>query len=746
VNLLLSPTNININLSEEELNQAEKMLGRKPNSVELGMIDVMWSEHCSYKSSKLVLKKLPTKGKRVIVGPGYDSGIVDLRDGDVAAFKIESHNHPSAIEPYNGAATGIGGIIRDILCTNCRPIGLLDSLRFGELRKGHNRWLFLNVVRGIADYGNCCGIPTVAGEIEFDESFESNCLVNVACVGIGRKENIVLGRMENPGDNIVLLGGSTGRDGIHGVTFASKVISDGSEEDRPSVQVGDPFTKKVVIEATLEALKTGYVRGLKDLGGGGLTCGLSEMSSKGGVGVEIDIDKIHVREGEMTPYEIMISESQERMLFAIMPEGLNKILNIFKKWEIPYSVIGRVTDTCRIIVKKDGSIVVSIPPEILTDAPAIKRKSRKPGYLKEISNKDGIKNKPKDISLAVYTLLKTPNIASKEFVFRQYDHEVGVRTINKPGDGDAAVLRLLGKNKAIAIKSDCNSFHSYLDPFYGHAGAVAESIRNLVAVGSEPIAIVDCCNFGNPEDPEIYWQFEKSIDGLVYMLKGLGIPCVGGNVSFYNEDDRTRNAVKPTIVIVSIGLIGNLDWITKLNFKEEGDSIIAVGKTFPEMGGSQYYLRFKGIGGRVPRTTPEKEKSSIRAVQTLIQNGYINSAHDCSKGGLAIALATMAINGEFGAELNLDQLPKASASIDELMFSESHARFIVTSKKEDVNNIIKLCRKNNVPAAEIGEVTETNSLSFKYKKKIIAKCEVDKMKKCWEEAIPRFVSPTLKRG
>ncbi len=733
-------SDLKINLTPVELREVKKRLGREPNPVELGMIDVMWSEHCSYKSSKLVLKKIPTQGSRVIVGPGYDSGIVDIGDGDVVAFKIESHNHPSAIDPYNGAATGIGGIIRDILCTNCRPIALLDSLRFGELKKGHNRWLFQNVIRGIADYGNCCGIPTVSGEIEFDVSFEKNCLVNVACFGFGNKNKIVLGRMENPGDILILLGGSTGRDGIHGVTFASKTIDESSEEDRPSVQIGDPFTKKMVIEATLEALSTSFIRGLKDLGGGGLTCALSEMTDKGGVGAEVDIDKIHTREAGMLPHELMLSESQERMLFVIDPKGLNEIKKIFDKWEIKYSIIGRVNNSKKIEINKNGEIVASLPPKILTEATPIRRKSVKPNYLKKFPKDFKIKVQPANLSHAIYDLLCMPTIASKKFVYQQYDHEVGIRTIVKPGSADAAILRIIDKNKAIAVKVDCNSNQSYLDPFNGTAGAVAESIRNVVATGAEPIAIADCCNFGNPENPEIFWQFNRSIDGLTYMLKGLSIPCIGGNVSFYNEDESTGIAIKPTVVIVTLGLIENMDWITTLNFKERNHAIIIIGRTHDEMGGSHFSIRYKGIGGRVAKAIPKNEKASLNSILKSVRNGFITASHDCSKGGLAIALAKMAIEGGFGAKINLKKVPKTNMNLEGLLFSESHARFVVTSKVEDVENILKICNRNRVPASVIGNTSNDREITFTYGDEIVANCKIKKMKECWKQAIPKYIS------
>ncbi|MHC1563747.1 MAG: phosphoribosylformylglycinamidine synthase subunit PurL, partial [Candidatus Hecatellaceae archaeon] len=656
-----------VSLTSKEVAWIRRKLGREPNPVEWGMFDIMYSEHCSYKSSRPVLKILPSKGPRVIVGPGYDSGIVDLGDGYVAAFKVESHNHPSAIEPYNGAATGIGGIVRDILCVGARPMALLDSLRFGSLQSPHSRWLFRYVVKGIADYGNCIGVPTVAGEVEFDRSFEKNCLVNVACVGIAKKEDIILAEFKHPGDIIVLVGGSTGRDGIHGVTFASKTLSEESEADRPAVQIGDPFMKKLLIEAVLEALKTGFVSGVKDLGGGGLTCATSEMSAKGGVGVEINLDRVHVREAEMNAYELMLSESQERMLFAVKPEGLKTVLEVFEKYEIPYSVLGKVVEGGLLKADFKGETVVNVLAELVARAPVIRRKARKPPAVQE-KLKASKPSQPENLQKAFLELLSSQNIASREWVYRQYDHEVGVRTVVKPGDGDAAVLRLIDVPKAVAVTFDTNSRHSALDPFNGHAGALAEAARNLVCVGAEPLAYTDCCNFGNPEKPEVFWQFKQGIEGLALMSKGLKIPCVGGNVSFYNEDEETGLAVKPTTTIVMVGLIEKLDHITSMGLKEAGDALIMVGTTLPEMGGSEYYHEIlKFDGGKPPKASVRKEKATIKTVLKAIRKGLVKAAHDCSKGGLAAALAVMAVKGKLGLNVNLERIPSLKIGrLDEL--------------------------------------------------------------------------------
>ncbi|MHA1595562.1 MAG: phosphoribosylformylglycinamidine synthase subunit PurL [Candidatus Baldrarchaeia archaeon] len=732
---------VKVNLTREELEKAKEMLGREPNIVELGMIDIMWSEHCSYKSSREVLKILPREGEHVIIGPGQDAGVVDIGNGLAVVFKIESHNHPSAVDPYNGAATGVGGIIRDILCMGARPIALVDSLRFGFPSSPHARWLFRYVVKGIADYGNCTGIPTVAGQVEFDPSFERNCLVNVGCVGIARKDRIMPSVASNPGDVLVLVGGSTGRDGIHGVTFASKTLSEKSEEERSSVQIGDPFMKKLVIEATLEAVETGYVRGLKDLGGGGLTCATSEMAAKGGTGVEIELSKVHLREEGMTPYEIMLSESQERMLFVVDPKGLDKVLSVFEKYEIPYSIIGRVTDTREVVVKLNGKVVARVPAKLLAEAPLAKRTSKKPAYVEKLRDIPP-PPMPENLEETLPQLLSSPNIASKEWVYQQYDHEVGIRTVVKPGQADAAVLRIIeedGGNRGIAIKADCNSRHMYLDPFNGAAGALAECCRNIVAVGGKPLAFVDCANFGNPEKPEIFWQFEMAIKGLAYMARGLGIPCVGGNVSFYNEDETTGRAVKPSTEVLAIGLVEDLKHVTTMAFKSAGDVIVVVGKTFREVGGSEYYYIVHGIeGGKVPAADPNREKSSMNAVLEGIRRGYVTAAHDISRGGFAVALAEMAIQGGRGAEVFLDNMPREPMRIDELLYSESNARFIITVEEKNLDNFISLCRNTGAPFGIIGRVSRSNRLILRYES-LVLEYDVHHLEKAWKMPIWEYM-------
>src|SRR2546425_181205 len=541
------------NLTTEEMEYAVRKLGRQPGSVEWAMLEAEWSEHCSYKSSRQVLKQLPTKGPRVLVGPGYDAGVVDVGEGWVITFHIESHNHPSAIDPYGGAATGVGGVVRDILSLGTRPIALLDPLRFGKLDSPHSRWLFENVVRGIGDYGNCIGVPTVGGEVEFDESFERNCLVDVVCVGLGKKKDLVMADADTPGDLVYLVGGSTGRDGIRGASFASRVLSEKSETERSAVQVPDPFAKKLIIEAVLEAVNSGLVRGMKDLGGGGITCALSEMAAKGGTGMRIELDKVRKREPDMHAAEIMISESQERMALVINPKMEDRLIQTLEKYEIPYSRIGTVTNDGQLTITMGGDIVASAPSRFVAEAPLAHHSSRKPVYIDKLE-KTNHPDAPKDLARTLLRLLASSNIASKEWIYRQYDHEVGIRTLVKPGDADSAHLRL-PNGKRLAITIGGNSKRCYLDPYWGSVGAVSEALCNLAATGAQPLAVVDHLQFGNPNNPEVYWTFKETVRGITDYLTAVKVACVGGKVSFYNEDAETGTAIKPSPVISTIGLV-----------------------------------------------------------------------------------------------------------------------------------------------------------------------------------------------
>ncbi|MFW9969627.1 MAG: phosphoribosylformylglycinamidine synthase subunit PurL, partial [Candidatus Odinarchaeota archaeon] len=606
----LNGEDADIELTKEEFEKVKELLNRDPNLTEAGMFSIMWSEHCSYKSSRPKLKLFEDAEKNfdyVLAGPGQDAGVIDIGDGYALAFRIESHNHPSAIEPYHGAATGIGGIIRDILCMGVRPIALLDPLRFGKLKDNpHTQWLFKYVVKGIADYGNCTGIPTIGGEVEFDDSFESNCLVNVACIGLGTIEDFkhAPSRAYNPGDYVILMGGSTGRDGIHGVTFASRTLTEMSEADRPAVQIGDPFTKKMIIEATLEAVKTGFVRGLKDLGGGGLTCATSELTGDGNTGANVDLRKVFTREPGMNSYEIMLSESQERMAFIVKPEGLDTIINVFQKYEMNFAVIGRTNDSKVLKVFDDNNLVVNIPAKALSESPTFKRKEKRPLYLDKL-----LTQKTPELSIdldeLIYKLIASENICSKEWVYRQYDHEVGIRSVVKCGEGDSGVLRIIGTNKFIASSVGVNSKHCFLDPYEGAKGGLVEVCGNVIANGAKPMAMVNCCNFGNPEIPESFWYFSKAVEGMNDFCRKLRIPIVGGNVSFYNEDEVKKTAIKATPTIMIVGLIEGEEKIITLPFKNVGDEIFLIGETKAELGGSEYHSVIYNLEGGMPPKVDE---------------------------------------------------------------------------------------------------------------------------------------------
>lgn len=697
-------------LTEAESEYIRKEIGREPNTLEYGMLDIMFSEHCSYKSSRPILKLFPTEGDKVIIGPGDDAGIVELTDELALVIGMESHNHPSAVEPYGGAGTGIGGIIRDIISMGAMPVALLDPLRFGYLDDERSRYLFEYVVKGISDYGNRVGIPTVGGEIEFDATFQLNPLVNVVCAGIVRKDSIMRGIAPNVGDIFVLMGGRTGRDGIHGVTFASEELTTSSElEDRPAVQIGDPFTKKNVLDATMEALDKIDVQGLKDLGGGGLTCCVSEMAAKGGNGAIVKLEEVPLREEGMTPYEIMLSESQERMIFVIHPEDEDQLIEIFDKYELPRAVIGTVTGTGRFEVIDNGEIIADIPTGMLSDPPTIERECA----IDHLSTDDitgvqlekiGIKNpivKEGDLKQTLLNVLSSQNVASKEWVYRQYDQEVQIRTVVKPGD-DAAVIRV-DDETAFTITSDCNSSHTKLNPYHGGAGAVAEAIRNVVSMGSEPLCIVDCLNFGNPEKPHIFKQFTDCVQGMADVANRYQTPVISGNVSFYNETEGVT--INPSPAVGVAGLIKIKD-VKTFEFKGEGDKIIIIGETNPELSGSEYQKLILGkVEGQPPLVNIEDEYKNAMAVLNLIREdseSNVTAVHDCSTGGIGVALSEMALSGDLGAEINLSWVP-ASEELDdfELLFSESHGRFIVTVKEKALEEIMD---KLEVPAAVVGTV------------------------------------------
>ena len=604
-------------LTDSEVKYIEGILGREMNELEEGMLDVMFSEHCSYKSSRPILKLFPTEGENIVLGPGDDAGLVSITDEYALAVGMESHNHPSAIEPYGGAGTGIGGILRDIISMGAMPIALLDSLRFGPLEDQKSRYLFEHVVEGISDYGNRVGVSTVAGEIEFDESFRTNPLVNVLCAGLVKKDEIVMAVAPNIGDVFLLMGGTTGRDGIHGVTFASEELtSDSEKEDRPAVQVADPFTKKRVLEASLEILEKIDCSGVKDLGGGGLTCCVSELVDKSGNGAVVDLRAIPLREEGMTPYEIMLSESQERMIFVINPKDVELAQSICDKHEIPSAVIGEVTDGNHMVVKdfdadEELQTLCDVPTILLADPPSLNREMREPAKPTDLVE---VIDGPIDESLI--KVLSSPNIASKEWVYKQYDHEVQTRTVVKPGD-DAAVLQI-DDETAVAITADSNTIHTKLTPYDGGAGSVAEAIRNVVSMGAKPYAVVDCLNFGNPETPEILWQFKECIRGMSDIAAKFESPVISGNVSFYNETEGIKINPTPAVGVIGVEKLGN---IRTLPFKEEGDKIIIIGKTYDEVEGSEYHRAVHNLEqGDAPKIRIDDELASANTILDLIEN------------------------------------------------------------------------------------------------------------------------------
>ena len=695
-------------LTKAEYEMIVELLGREPNRAELGMYGVMWSEHCSYKNSKPVLKKFPTEGEQVIQGPGENAGIIDIGDNQAISFKIESHNHPSAIEPYQGAATGVGGIIRDIFTMGARPIASLNSLRFGELDDEHVRFLFDGVVEGIAGYGNCIGIPTVGGEVYFSDSYKENPLVNAMSVGLMDQEDISTGTAKGVGNPVMVVGATTGRDGIQGASFASDELTEESEEDRPAVQVGDPFMEKLLLEASLELIKTGALVGIQDMGAAGLTSSSCEMASRGGAGIEFDIDSVPKREEGMTPYEVLLSESQERMLVVPKKGKEDLVKEIFEKWNLKAAVIGKVTDDGMLRVFNKGEIVAEVPASSLADdAPVYERESKRPEYLDELQTKDVnsflAEEKEIDFNDRLLKLMENPNIASKEWVYEQYDHMVRTNTVVHPGS-DAAVLRIKGTKKGLAISTDCNSRYCYLDPERGGSIAVAEAARNVVCSGAKPLAITDGLNFGNPMNPEIFWQFEKSAEGISKACEKLGTPVTGGNVSFYNESP--KGAVYPTPIIGMVGLMSDVEKAVTQDFKDEGDIIFLIGETKEELGGSEYLKTFYDKEeGRVPEIDIDLEKDVQDFVLNAIEAGIVKSAHDCSEGGLAVNLAESCINGNKGAEIDLG---KSSLTDIAKLFAESQSRIVISIAKDDLENLEELKKNSNLNIEKLGEVKGEN--------------------------------------
>ncbi len=684
-------------LTEEEYERVKNILGRVPTFTELGIFSVMWSEHCSYKNSIALLKTLPRSGGRLLVGAGEENaGLVDIGDGLAVAFKIESHNHPSAVEPYQGAATGVGGIMRDIFTMGARPIASLNSLRFGSLKDARTRFLFDGVVKGIGDYGNCLGIPTVAGEVYFDESYQGNPLVNAMSVGIVDKEHVASAVAKGEGNPIMIVGSSTGRDGIHGATFASEEISEKSEAKRPSVQVGDPFTEKLLLEASLEIVKNGWLIGIQDMGAAGIACSTSEMSAKGESGMKVNLSKVPLREKGMTAYEIMLSESQERMLCCVKKGYEDKVKEVLTKWDLHCEIVGEVTNDGKLHINYEDEEKAVIPSYELVlggGAPVYHRETKEPAYLKETRVFDfSSLPEPKDLHDTFIKIFSSPNIASKKWVYEQYDSMVRTNTIVGPGPSDSAVIFLKGTNKALAMKTDCNSRYVYLNPKEGAKIAVAESARNIVCSGGIPLAITNCLNFGNPYKPEVYWQFTEAIEGMGEACRFFDTPVTGGNVSFYNESPNV--AVYPTPTIGMVGLIEDVKNVTTSNFKNENDLIYVLGEDFEELGGSEYLkIIHSKVSGESPKLNLEVEKKLHDSLLKLIGKKLINSAHDISEGGIVSAIAECCIMNEnnfIGAEINVPIKTRKDFSL----FSESQSRIIVSIKPENKDELEKILNES----------------------------------------------------
>jgi phosphoribosylformylglycinamidine synthase len=707
-------------LTPEEFERIKKILGREPNFTELGIFSVMWSEHCSYKNSRRELKKFPTTGPNILVKAGEENaGVVDIGDGWAIAFKMESHNHPSAIEPFQGAATGVGGIIRDIFTMGARPEFCLNSLRFGPITGNSpnvatNRRLFTGVVSGIAHYGNCIGIPTVGGEIYFDESFEGNPLVNVFCLGVLRHDQLARGAARGVGNPVFYVGAETGRDGLAGAAFASRELTEESKADRPAVQVGDPFKEKLLLEACLELLARDAVAGIQDMGAAGLTCSTCETASRGGTGIEIDLAKVPKREPGMTPYEILLSESQERMLIIAKHGQENVVREIFDKWDVPCAEIGRVTDDGMMRVRNNGSVAAEIPAKPLADeAPLYSREAKRPAhttstkdttdFLKSISSPETSVTVVDFVRDSLRQLLRDPTIASKNWVYRQYDHTVRTGTMVKPGS-DAAVFFVRYANKILAATSDCNSLYCALDPREGGKIAVAEAARNLTCSGARPLAVTDNLNFGNPYKPENFWQLREAVEGVAEACRAFGTPVTGGNVSLYNESP--AGVVDPTPTIGMVGLIDDERHITTQWFKNVGDAILLIGEIGNELGGSRYLKVCHGRKeGPPPHVDLAHEIKVQNAVRDLIRDGLVKSAHDCSEGGIAVALAESCFNpgGLLGVDVDLNAADTA-ATTEDILFNESQSRIVISVAPENLEKTTSILRKGKVPFQQLGEV------------------------------------------
>jgi phosphoribosylformylglycinamidine synthase II len=725
-----------LGLTDDEYEAIQARLGRDPSYTELAMFSVMWSEHCSYKSSKVHLAKLPTEGEHILVGPGEGAGIVEVAPGVAVAWKIESHNHPSFVEPFNGAATGVGGIVRDILSMGARPIALLDPLRFGPLDDAHTRYLVDGVVHGISSYGNSIGVPTVGGETLFEECYAENPLVNVACLGV-IEDALMHGRAEGTGNKVILFGSRTGRDGIGGASvLASAEFDETSHEKRPSVQVGDPFSEKLLIEASLELIREGLLIGLQDLGAGGISCPTSEMTSKAGTGMKLSIDKVHLREEGMEPFEIMISESQERMMAVVQPGDVRRALQICERWGIEANVIGEITTTGRVEVSDaQGREVVMAPARALAEeGPEYDRPQSRPEWQERIRSSPVGDGPRGSLQEAFLTLLASPQIASKRWVWEQYDHMIFLGTVQGPG-GDAAVIRLPDTDVAVALTTDGPGRYCYLDPYEGARLAVAEAARNVACVGAKPLAITNCLNFGNPEKPEVMWQLAEVVRGIGDACRGLGTPVTGGNVSFYNETH--GRAIYPTPVIGMLGVLPKPEKALGSAFGEDRDVIILAGRTDPtDMGGSEYAKVIHGaVGGCPPRLDLDRERALLRFLHEAASGGLLRSAHDPSAGGVAVALAQSALRGEIGFSVSIDH-----PEVHRALYSESPSRAVLSCSPAAADEVLARLRASEVQAVTLGRVggTDLDFGSFSV--------ALENAKTVFEGAFPTMMSsPTVGR-
>ncbi|HEY3158805.1 MAG TPA: phosphoribosylformylglycinamidine synthase subunit PurL [Vicinamibacterales bacterium] len=737
----MTPDPISHGLTREEYQRIVDALKREPTLTELGIFSVMWSEHCSYKSSRVHLKTLPTTGPRVLQGPGENAGAVDIGDGLAAVFKIESHNHPSFIEPYQGAATGVGGIIRDIFTMGARPIALLNSLRFGPLEDPLVRRTFSGVVAGIAGYGNSIGIPTVGGEVAFDETYTGNPLVNVFCLGIAAHEDIIKGVASGAGNPVYYVGAKTGRDGIHGATMASAEFDEKSAEKRPAVQVGDPFMEKLLLEACLEVMKTDALVGIQDMGAAGLTCSTCEMGSRGGAGVDIDVSLVPQRETGMTPYEIMLSESQERMLMVVKRGREAEVERIFEKWDLHAARVGEVTTDGTLRVRNHGEVVAEIPNRSLTDdAPLYRRPMSEPAFIAEAQQLSraslGRPAAPADVFMR---LLASPTVASKRWVYRQYDHMVRTNTLVMPGMG-AGVVRVKGTRRALAMSVDCNGRFVYLDPFAGAQLAVAEASRNVACAGGTPIGATNCLNFGNPEKPEIMWQFARAVEGMGAACRALDIPITGGNVSLYNETD--GRAVLPTPVLGVVGLIDDAEKVVRRAFRADGDVIVLLGETRDELGGSEYLKVMHGLIRGVPPALDLKREAALqRLLVEATESGLIKSAQDCSEGGFAVTLAECCIETGLGAQVDVPAVAAGAGFGDiSTLFAESASRVVVSLAPGREAEVLALAAHRQVPARRIGMVTG-NDVRIAIDGRTVIDEPLADVDRVWGTAIERCFEP-----